>query len=137
MKRLFSIVLVGFMTAGALGQDTPIFELPVPVAPGNNQFVPIASYDGINFDRGNYIAKSEETGLYPSWGWTGEYYETGVTHGSVETMYDPIFLGNSSRRSPLDSSNGLTSTSGTVVPEPSSLCYLVLFGFEVIRRSRR
>lgn len=137
MKRLFSIVLVGSMTAGALGQDDPIFELPVPVSPGNSRFVPITSYDGIQFDRESYIAKSKETGLYPSWGWTGEYYETGVTHGSVETMYDPIFLGNSPRSSLNSNSNGLTSTPPTAVPEPSSLCYLVLFGFEAIRRRRR
>lgn len=62
--------------------ETPEFLVPVEIEPGGD-VVLVPSFDNDQFDLERYIDASNQTGLYPTWGWTGEYYVTGVTHGEV------------------------------------------------------
>ena len=71
--------------------EVPRFDIPIPVSPLNGDLVMVPSYNGNDIDMEGFIELSNQTGLYHSWGWTGEYYVTGVTHGSVYDEYSPDF----------------------------------------------
>lgn len=83
MKGIVAIIIL-FMSMSVFGEDVPTFKLSVPVSPDSDEEVSILSYDGINIDLDNFYEVSKETGYYPEYGWTGSYYEYGVTHGPVE-----------------------------------------------------
>ena len=129
MKRFIAPIII--FTALGASAETPEFLIPVEVAPGG-QVVLVPSYDDEELDLERYIDLSNETGLYPSWGWTGEYYITGVTHGPVEKFEPGVTrLGSSDLYSSQD------SNPGTVVPSPSSgAAGLLLLGFGMLRRRR-
>jgi len=114
----------------ALGPGTPHeYSFPAGIRVVSvGQVVLVPSYDDDELDLERYIDLSNETGLYPSWGWTGEYYVTGVTHGPVE-RFEPGVTRNGSQE--------IYSTPGTVVPEPSAIFMLATGAWFITRRRRR
>lgn len=122
-KKILIIVVLIFSTFYVYGEVVPIFDIPVQVSPGNVRTVLVPSYSPTELNLDNFYEKSKETGLYPTWGWTGEYYETGVTHGSVIDNYSPSFDRGGYNSSFIDSSRSVS----TIVPEPSSITAGILF----------
>lgn len=122
------LIILGFLSTTCSGSaetlDSPQFliNIPATIDPLDSlefdiKGAPILSHDGINYDELYYILKSEETGHYPNWGWTGTYYKTEVTHGN------PINI-------ELDNSS--------VVPESSTFIIIViLFLMIYLRRLRK
>lgn len=136
IKEVFLMFIGVFALIGTCsvhGSEVPLFNIPIEVEPGG-AIVLVPSYDGINFDLEKFIDKSNETGLYPTWGWTGEYYEYGVTHGEVER-----FLPEAYRHGEIFSNNTSSSVKaqGSVVPTPGTLNMgLILGGLFLLRRRR-
>ena len=122
-----------FGSCSACGQEVPEFFIPVPATseplPGlvDVQHVSVTSYDGINFDELDYILRSQETGFYPNFGWTGQYYVTGATHGVVHR--DDYNINNSI-------SQGLLDNNSKNIPTPSSLALLSAGLLLIARRWR-
>ena len=130
LVALISIIyLLFFKTCSACAQEVPLYEIPIQVDPGSEEVVFIPGNSPTELNLENFYEKSKETGLYPTWGWTGEYYEYGVTHGAVTDEYSPNFA-----RGGFDNIRSINS-SGTVVPSPSSgAAGLLLLGFGLMRR---
>lgn len=120
------IIFIGLLTLISLTAkgETPEFLIPIEVSPGGDIAL-VPSYDDEELDLERYIDLSNETGLYPSWGWTGEYYITRVTHGPVE-RFEPGVTKNISRE-----------IYSSVVPEPSSLFMIATGAWFITRRRRR
>jgi hypothetical protein len=88
--------------------------------------VGIRSFDGQVIDELSYILHSQETGYYPDWGWTGDHYITGVTHGQVKSeRIDEIGV------TFFDEVNSVNVQGYT--PEPGSLTLFIIFGI-LLRR---
>lgn len=122
----------------ACAQEIEEFYIPVQVSLDSEEVVLVPSYDPDRFDLDNYIDISNETGLYPNFGWTGEYYVTGVTHGSVGTWApatnawkENLMLGVSK-----SDVNLVYSGEEPDIPEPSTLTLLGLGALVLLRRSR-
>lgn len=129
----FVVYLLFFQTCSAGASDLRDFYIPVEEYPDLGRIVFVPSYNEKTFDLERYIDLSNETGLYPSWGWTGEYYITGVTHGPVDTYGSEVTRYGSGNIY----SNSSTNISGSVVPSPSALSMGLIFGgLFLIRRNR-
>ena len=121
------IAILAFISLTAKA-DVAEFEIPIPVSPVSEEVILVPSYDDERIDLERFIDLSNETGLYPTFGWTGEYYITGVTHGSVEKFEVGV------------SKSGLewVYSSETNVPEPGTLGLLGgALGFLVLGRRHR
>lgn len=135
--KILSLVVCAFLATSAVA-DTPEFELAVPLSPDSDEFVLVPSYDENRFDLDNYIDISNETGYYPTFGWTGEYYVTGVTHGPVST-WAPVtnaWQENLILEVAKSDVNVIYSGEEPNIPEPSNLTLLSLGALVLLRRSR-
>lgn len=127
---VLSIAIIFLLARQAFSQDNPEFYIPVPTSPGSSEVVIIKGYSPEVFDYDNFILRSEETGLYPTFGWTGEYYVTGVTHGAVHDEHRS-FTGNNH----LIRRHNDEVRSPAMVPAPTSMSMiLVLFILLIMRR---
>lgn len=126
MKKL--LVISTLFVAPLVGAEEVEWELFLPAVsdPLFEEFplASVRSFDGQNFDELSYILRSQETGYYPNWGWTGEYYITGVTHGQVNSeeieLIETFFFDDPEE----------------LVPEPSSLTVLAIGSILLLRRRR-
>jgi hypothetical protein len=125
---ILAFIMILFFVSLTAKADVAEFEIPVSVSPGSEEVILVPSYDDRRIDLERFIDLSNQTGLYPTFGWTGEYYVTGVTHGEVP---ENLKLGVN------NSGPERLYTREAVVPEPGTLVLIGGgLGFLAFRRRR-